>query len=156
VSTVRRSAPVNLPFGIFIPFRLTIAARSWPVAAIALPEDRVLLPSPCQRHLQSAGGREAFVNGRAFPAGQVIGLGDLRPPRSAGSPDLAEGGTSIHVRADDDDAGQAIIATVRRAIPDAKLCASKPVLPVWRATRSGTCPPPAGPAPQRSLTARLV
>ncbi len=34
---------------------------------------------------------------------------------------LAEGGTSIHVRADDDTAGQAIVATVRRVIPDAKL-----------------------------------
>jgi uncharacterized protein (TIGR02679 family) len=34
---------------------------------------------------------------------------------------LAESGTSIHVRADDDSAGQAIVATVRRAIPDAKL-----------------------------------
>ena len=34
---------------------------------------------------------------------------------------LAESGASIHVRADDDDAGQAIVATVRRAIPDAKL-----------------------------------
>jgi uncharacterized protein (TIGR02679 family) len=34
---------------------------------------------------------------------------------------LAESGTSIHIRADDDDAGQAIVATVRRAIPDAKL-----------------------------------
>jgi hypothetical protein len=30
-------------------------------------------------------------------------------------------GASIHVRADDDSAGQAIVATVRRAIPDAKL-----------------------------------
>ena len=34
---------------------------------------------------------------------------------------LAEGGTSIHVRADDDSAGQAIVATVRKAIPDTKL-----------------------------------
>lgn len=34
---------------------------------------------------------------------------------------LAEGGTSIHVRADDDTVGQAIVAAVRRAIPDAAL-----------------------------------
>jgi uncharacterized protein (TIGR02679 family) len=34
---------------------------------------------------------------------------------------LAEGGTSIHVRADDDSAGQAIVTTVRRAIPSARL-----------------------------------
>jgi len=34
---------------------------------------------------------------------------------------LAEGGASIHVRADDDDAGQAIVTTVRRAIPSARL-----------------------------------
>lgn len=33
---------------------------------------------------------------------------------------LAQGGTSVHVRADDD-AGQAIVATVRRAIPSARL-----------------------------------
>lgn len=34
---------------------------------------------------------------------------------------LAEGGTSIRVHADDDDAGQAIVTTVRRAIPSARL-----------------------------------
>lgn len=34
---------------------------------------------------------------------------------------LAECGTSIHVRADDDTAGQAIVATVRRATPNAAL-----------------------------------
>lgn len=34
---------------------------------------------------------------------------------------LAEGGASIHARADDDTAGQAIIATVRSAVPSAKL-----------------------------------
>jgi uncharacterized protein (TIGR02679 family) len=34
---------------------------------------------------------------------------------------LAESGAAIHVRADDDAAGQAIVATVRRAIPDAEL-----------------------------------
>src|SRR5450756_2137533 len=45
-------------------------------AGIALAEDRVLLPSPCQRHLQPAGGREALVHGRALRSGQVISLGD--------------------------------------------------------------------------------
>jgi hypothetical protein len=45
-------------------------------AGIALAEDRALLPSPCQRHLQPAGRREALVDGRARRAGQVIGLGD--------------------------------------------------------------------------------
>ena len=34
---------------------------------------------------------------------------------------LAESGAAIHVRADDDAAGQAIVATVRRAVPDAEL-----------------------------------
>jgi uncharacterized protein (TIGR02679 family) len=34
---------------------------------------------------------------------------------------LAEGGTSIHVRADNDSTGQAIVTTVRRAIPSARL-----------------------------------
>ena len=34
---------------------------------------------------------------------------------------LAEGGASIHVRADDDCAGQAIVTTVRRTIPTARL-----------------------------------
>jgi hypothetical protein len=34
---------------------------------------------------------------------------------------LAESGAAIHVRADDDAAGQAIVATVLRAIPGAEL-----------------------------------
>jgi uncharacterized protein (TIGR02679 family) len=34
---------------------------------------------------------------------------------------LAESGAAIHVRADDDAAGQAIVATMRRAVPDAEL-----------------------------------
>lgn len=45
---------------------------------------------------------------------------------------LAECGASIPVRADDDAAGQAIVATVRRVIPNAKLWrfeARPPVLP---------------------------
>jgi uncharacterized protein (TIGR02679 family) len=67
---------------------------------------------------------------------------------------LAESGTSIHVRADDDTAGQAIVATVRRAIPDAKLWrfeARPPGPAMLRGT--GPAPPPAGPAPQQHLKA---
>ena len=52
---------------------------------------------------------------------------------------LAEGGTSIHVRADDDTAGQAIVATVRGRSPTRNSGASKPGPPVCHATRNRTC-----------------
>ncbi len=52
---------------------------------------------------------------------------------------LAEGGTSVHVRADDDTTGQAIVATARRAIPDAKLWRFEARPPVCHATRTRTC-----------------
>jgi hypothetical protein len=63
---------------------------------------------------------------------------------------LTEGGTSIHVRADDDDVGQAMVATVLSAIPDAKLWrfeARPPSLP-----RSGrTCAATAINRPENGL-----
>jgi uncharacterized protein (TIGR02679 family) len=53
---------------------------------------------------------------------------------------LAEGGTSIHVRADDDTAGQAIVVTVRGAIPDAELWRFEARPPACHATRNRICP----------------
>jgi hypothetical protein len=60
-------------------------------AGIASAEDRVLLPSPCQRHLQLAGRREALVHGRALRSGQVISLGDEGTARSPALVQFADG-----------------------------------------------------------------